>query len=305
MQTWLTKNGRQDRAVYRVLGGERTIHITLPENVDSAHFQALLNHRRVEHREVSNRVLKIELPESDRDHHIVELVYQVRRRQPAGRLRIELPRVRGAGMLRQWFWHLVLPENECVLKVSDQMISANRWRWCGWGWTREPQLGQDALEQWTGATHQQPVLIGANEYLFGAFDAVDQVTVRTATIPFCLLLCSGGVFAAGLLLINAPRLRQPVLLLPITGAVLLLAIYNPTISAVAGQASVLGLALVLVSHALHWMIVQPGSRRHGSDWTVGGVGTGAVSIRNGSSRVSTVSTAIGVPPSSVHSKRLP
>ena len=60
-----------------------------------------------------------------------------------------------------------------------------------------------------------------NEYLFSAFGNVDRCVVYTAARSWIVLVASGAVLLAGLLLIYVRRLRHPAALL--SAAVLLLA----------------------------------------------------------------------------------
>jgi hypothetical protein len=136
------------------------------------------------------------------------------------------------------------------------MTAEQQWMWKNGGWGRQPNLRQQDLEHWIGATAQDPVPSKMNQYLFTSIGPVIDLQVRTLARATILLIVSGVTLLIGLLLIYAPVFRHPVSLLCVGLMLLCGALLAPESILLVSQAAALGLVLVLVARILNWVVVR-------------------------------------------------
>jgi hypothetical protein len=279
-QTWYTHSTRQDRAVFRILGRipkrsektQPTIGIRLPRQLDVKQFVLIVDGQRREDFVVEDGVAEIDVIDATREVHVIEVVYPSATRDPPGKLTLHVPSIEGANMLGQWFWHLVVPRSECLLSAPGHLTPAYRWSWSSWLPKSETQMTQTELEDWIDSVRtQKTVLWGSSEYLFGALGPVEGITVRTTTMPLFVLLSSGTVLVIGVSLIYTQRQQRVYLLGPVAALLIVLIFVNPALAAIAGQAAVLGLVLIMLATLLSWLFRQAGKQailRTGMDSTI-------------------------------------
>ena len=122
-------------------------------------------------------------------------------------------------------------------------------------------MTQTDLEDWIDSVRtQKTVLWGSSEYLFGALGPVEGITVRTTTMPLFVLLSSGTVLVIGVLLIYTRRQQRLYMLGPVAALLIVLIFVNPALAAIAGQAAVLGLVLIILATLLSWLFRQAGKQ---------------------------------------------
>jgi hypothetical protein len=89
-----------------------------------------------------------------------------------------------------------------------------------------------------------------NQYVYSALGPIHHVRVYSVSRAFVLLVASGAVLAAGLILIYLPRFRRPGALLVVAVSLAALAIWSPAAAVVGAQCSILGLLLLVAAVGL-------------------------------------------------------
>ena len=257
-QTWLTDGTRTDRAVFRVQGGGRDgIRIKMPRRSFSKLYVLVDGSPTKPVRSGDT----IELPiDASNETRVVELQYWRNSREPPGLITNEVPRVEGADILGQWYWHIVMPKNECMITWPRSLTRAHHWDWSFIVPNRRPQLSLEELEEWSGATITgDRVLAGSTEYLFGAMGETKELSIRTTPLPVYVLVLAGSVFLLGLLLLYyRSRVNTLAAVGTLIGALIFL---HPSYASIAGQIAVFGMLLVLCMMFLRWLARQTAVRR--------------------------------------------
>jgi hypothetical protein len=176
-------------------------------------------------------------------------------------LSIELPKLGAGAIARRTYWQLVLPRDEFLVAGPAALTPETAWGWNRFYWVRRPLLDQSDLENWIfdrrdlldrggPASSPAPLSPSANQYLFSSLEIGGPLEVRTASRSALVLIGSGIVLLAGLLLIYVPALRHPALLFIAALAVLAGAMTYPEVTLLWLQAAVAGAVLTLVAGLL-------------------------------------------------------
>jgi hypothetical protein len=261
IQSWLTDEGRVDRAVYRFTTGEPRLDLVLPAGTNAYGWQALLDGKRLPTTSLVGRSLSVPLPAAQRGRrHLLELQYRFTSRPPRNAaLFLEAPRLPPAAWVQRTYWQVVLPPNEHLVLGPDQGTSEFAWAWTGWGWGRRSARDQAQLEGWTGAPARASPPVSTNQYVFSSLDLLPGLEIRTADRALVVFTASLAALATGLLMIYVPLARSTLALF--VGAVLLigLSLMFPAPAILLLQAAGLGVVLAAFSGGLDRMV----SRRHG------------------------------------------
>jgi hypothetical protein len=254
VQTWLTSDSRQDRAVFRVANATDRLRLQMPPNVSESDLIAVaIDGRRIGRRRLdSEGVLIVELPPAQQaTTHVVEVWYSFGNGRPSiGAMELIAPQILGAGEARRAYWQLVTGSNEHLLSGPTQLSPDMRWQWEGTHFGRAGRLSQSELEQWIGASVQTELPTSVNTFLYSSFGSLPKIEVRTAARRTILLGCSGFVLVAGLALLYLPLARHPATLLLGGVAIAALAIWNPDAAVLAAEAALAGLACALFAKVL-------------------------------------------------------
>lgn len=267
LQTWLTSTDRQDRAVFRFSSNEEQLKLTLPEGIDPAGIEVVLDEALVPVELSRENTLAIPLSATNNRRRQLELRYNFHGRQDVlGSVALAAPQMEGGMLLENVYWQLILPRNEHLIRLPENMIPEFQWGWHDFYWGRHPLRSQSQLELWSGAAAGAQPPPTTNQYLFSSLQVPQGLELQTASRATIVLLCSGVVLIAGLIFLYVPALRQPGVIF--AGAVVLLALglIYPEPMLLAAQAAVLGLIMVLIAGLLkrlatrrHYEIVVPGS----------------------------------------------
>lgn len=257
-QTWYTESTRTDRAVFRIISGGRLLRIQMPSTTDFRKLNAFVNGRLTEFRRDGASTIELDV-DPNLESRVVELQYSLDSREPPGVLETEVPRIEGAEILGQWYWHIVMPRNECMISWPRNLTRAHEWDWSVIIPRRRPELTLKELEDWNGATRTGgQVLAGSSEYLFGAMGQADRLSVRTTLLPVYLLVVAGSILVFGLLLIYSGR--RMLVVLGFGGLVGALVMVHPAYASIAGQIGVFGVALAIMAGFLRWLVRQVGAQ---------------------------------------------
>jgi hypothetical protein len=112
IQTWLTPDARQDRAVFRFWTGEGSLRIRLPADAQPDAARVLLDGRPAEYRVAADGRLVLLLRGSQAQEHVLETTYSFPTRPAVGSFQLEIPTLEGTRWTRQLFWQLITPGQE-------------------------------------------------------------------------------------------------------------------------------------------------------------------------------------------------
>jgi hypothetical protein len=155
------------------------------------------------------------------------------------------PVVEATSAPRRLFWQLGLPDQDYVLVPPANLASDMIWSLAP-RWGRRPSMTQLELESWIGASRQDPLPRGINEYLFSALGRTPPLEFTSIKQRTLLLAISGLVLIMGLLLLHTRLARRPETLLAAAVCLTALAIALPETALLTAEAGVLGLVIVLV-----------------------------------------------------------
>jgi hypothetical protein len=292
IRTELTKTRRTDLAVYRFDSSNQRFSLILPQGCLDIVFK--LDGEIIvaaPGQQSDERVVSWRDAGTEPRPHVLEVSYNVPDRgAERSRLPIDLPKL-GAGITaRRSYWQLVLPRDEYLVSGPGEMTSESSWDWRDYHWSRRPLLDQPFLEAWifdasylaarggTAPRFSVPSAT-ANQYLFSSVEIGGPAPVRIASRSTLVLIGSGIVLLAGLLLIYVPALRHPALLFVASVAALTAALIYPEMTLLWLQAAVVGAALTLLAALLERNV----SRRRRREVLMRGASSSIVS--RGSTRV--------------------
>jgi len=262
IQTWLTRNVRQDRAVLRFTTDQKDIKLIMPTGVALDEVDLLLNGKWVPTRATPENHLMIPLTnEANHREHLLELRYHFPgARPPRGQMSLEILRAGHKVWVRRLYWQLILPRDEHVIVAPSGFASEFNWGWNGAFWGRQPLLDQSQLEAWTGAPHRTGRPEETNCYLFSSLGTIGRCELRTASRSWIVLGASGAALVVGLLLIYVPASRHPGTLFAVAVLLLCAGLLYPEPTLLMSQAASLGLALTLLAGLLERSVAR---RRRG------------------------------------------
>ncbi len=256
LQVWLARNERRDRAVFLLDTSQEQLEFNLPPRALADGLEVWVAGSPMKDVVVQgNRAVRVPLAKHYRERKLtVELFYWFKTIDPlVARLTVEPPTVTTADRPDRCYWQLVLPASEYLLWSPEQLSTETIWRWHGAGWGREPNLKQSELEDSLAASHQPPLPVASNQYLFSSLGTMSPCVFVSAKRQVVLLSLSGTVLVAGLLLLYFPSLRHPGLWLVAAVILVTAGLLYPDLALLASQAAVLGAALVPLARLMRWI----------------------------------------------------
>ncbi len=184
------------------------------------------------------------------------------------------PRLLGDGAIQQTVWEAQLLGTRAGIGTPSGWVDENEWYWDGLIFQRRPWKGPVELATWLtgGSTRYRPTELGKlddrgtrHNYLFSQVGSPSNLRFLVFSRFTLLLLCSGPVLVAGLLVLSRrppPRLTA-VLSLMIAFAVVACVDLNVLILIL--QSSALGVALFLSALAIHWVLERRNPSRPSGD----------------------------------------
>lgn len=262
IQSWLGSSQQRDRAVFRVLTNEDRLEL---RPVGGARIESVILDSQLvlQHGKSETGPVAVVLPRvAEPQEHVVEIWQTSSRRQPGwGAVVLQAPAIHGASVTKRFYWQLALSPNERLLFSPAAMTLEMQWQRRGLFLERFGSLDQAQLEQWIGASRQEPLPASVPRYLFSGFGDIAAIKVAVAPRWAIVLVFSGVTLSCGWLLIYVPRLRHPAVLFFLGVAVLAATAAAPDLAAVVAQASLLGLLLTLFALALKSIVDWHQSRQ--------------------------------------------
>ncbi|MDX1962449.1 MAG: hypothetical protein SFX18_04805 [Pirellulales bacterium] len=266
VQTWISENERQERAVYQLRGWALPEKILLPSGASGSDAQVLWNGAAlaVELSGDSELRLPTTLPfslgtESGLAAPLQQLEIRYRYTTPPGlwSLEFQAPRLVPGAWHQQLYWQILVPPRWHLINDPANWQPEAHWNWQGGYWGRSPTLTQTELENWSGAVTENPLPASVNSYLFSGIGELDHA--RAWFAPRWLLTWVGGLvgFGLGVALWRFAILRHPLSLI-VGGLVLVsLGMAWPEPLILGGQTLLVGLPLLLIAGLLRRILGAP------------------------------------------------
>ncbi len=261
MQSWLAPQQRQDRSVFQFRTAAPAIVVRLPVAVADSNVQILLNGKGVSSTTSGERSVRIELPASNAPQtNVVELWYKLRRTSSPWitdhRLsppQLELPNSSQRQQPQRMQWQVILPSHEHLLIDPAEYAPEMKWAWRNYYWSRVALYDQRWLEDWCGASRQEPLPASLNSYLYSTVGSEPELQLRTmGQRSLAILLATLGLLL-GLLILHVPPVRSSTGLLILAAVLLGLGFAAPQTMLFVAQLFGLGLVIVAVIAALRWL----------------------------------------------------
>jgi len=252
LQTYLTQQGRFDRAVYSLSSKDTQLRVTLPSHATAvemwrggARIQPTVDRSAID--------WLVPLDRNARGLQCLEIVYRIDDEQVpqlVGPHTLVGPRFGPGVVTRQTYWQVVTPSENHLVSCAGPVTSEHVWDWSGWRWGRTPLLNQADLESWCGATAQSPVPEHAHQYLFQSRTDLNQITVVTSRRSLLVLLGAGSALVLGYALVYWRGKGRIGLLLVVALLATAAGLIFPEPALVVGQAAAPGILLALVASFL-------------------------------------------------------
>lgn len=249
VQTWLTGPLRQDRAVFRVTGDQKTVELIVPAGVNLRDVRLWVDGKQSTAQAGGDGRLVVPVGgETSSGLHQLEVIYQYAAARPvAGRMSLELPRLAHQALAHRTLWQLILPRDEHLLVAPAELTPEYHWQWNGLVWGRKSLLEQTNLQAWSGGRRLAEFAADTNRYLFSTLGAADKCELWTVRRGVLVLAASGLVLVAGLVLIYVPAVRHPATLLAAAVVLGAAAIRYPEPALLASQAASVGAVLAILA----------------------------------------------------------
>ena len=258
IQTWISDELRQDRAVFCLQSRNSSLQIRLPSGAQMTDAIVKVDGQRVTAIREKQDLLEIRLPSSrPQESNLVELWYSFNGHRTAfGEMAVQLPRIENAHWTRQVFWQLVLPRREFLVDFPDDWTPEFNRQWntlfVGRNTNFTADLESEMKVSWRGLPQARWL---TNQYLFTCYADMKPIKVRTISQRTALLVFGGCALVAGLLVIRVPQFRHPLVLLIAAMLFLTFAVVNPEVAALIAQGAVVGLLMAIFGSLIQWFIL--------------------------------------------------
>ena len=242
--------------MYQFTTTNNQFELSLPAEVSPNNIEVRLDHQLLA-APASNNV-KISVPSAGIDRpHILELRYQFENATgQTGLVDVEMPRMPSGIWIKRMYWQLVLPGDQHLIGSPAQLTPEFTWNWNGWGWSRRDVWQQTDLEDWIGATRQDPLPQATNRYLFSITGNPASFAARTAARWQIVFTASAIVLVVGLLLLQIPAIRKPWVLFAAGVILLALSAWLPDAAVLFSQAAALGMVLLVMAVVMQRLIAK-------------------------------------------------
>jgi len=245
--------------VFRFTSETEQLRVKLPANLRAGGVLAAVNGQTVEVVLRPPHTVLVPLPAPARGREtVLELWYAIDNSSAAGgwaRPQFKPPALEAASTPQRLYWQVCLPGEEYLLVPPAGYASEMQWRGGSWpAWLR-PARSQEQLETWIGASRQDPLPRGVNDYLFSSLGSTPDLEFTFAGRRLILAIGAGAALLLGLGLMHVRALRRPEALLAVAVALAALTLAQPEAALLAAQAAGLGLVVALAVALWSWLTV--------------------------------------------------
>jgi len=256
LQTWWTSDSRQERAVFRLTTDADQLRLKLPARPRAETVHAAVNGQAVKTAVQPPGTVLIPVPSAGRGRQCtVELWYAMDASISAsGWTRSEWrpPAIESATAPRRLYWLFAVPSDQFLVAPPADLTSEMEWQGKGWPVWSRPVRSQEELESWIGASRQEPLPQGANQYLFSSVGSIPALSISIASRRLILAVGGGAALMIGLALLHVRVLRRPEAVLAMAVILAVLAPAFPDVAVLAAQAAGLGLVVALAIAIWSW-----------------------------------------------------
>jgi hypothetical protein len=255
VQTWLTDQVREERAVFQIAAAGPRISVTLPASAIASDVEALLDGQPVRTTLKNENIVVVDWLAGE-ESHTLELRYPYATGGAGLSVTLDAPEFEDDVRLRRMYWQLIVPRDQHLVTSRSSLIPEFTWLFDRWHWSRSNRIDQRALEDWTQTIHEPIAPESMNVYLFsvmGGEGALDVWIARRSTIVFAT---SAIVLAVVLLALYAPALRRPRWVAVMGILVSVSAVAYPEPAIVLGQAGLLGVGLAAMAVLLRRLLAR-------------------------------------------------
>ncbi|QDS97378.1 hypothetical protein [Adhaeretor mobilis] len=267
-QTWIVGSQRQDRFVYLLECTRPQVTVDLPVPLRGQAIEVLLNGQRVGNTRLTPGQMALDFKLSENQgRNTLEL--RTQRSASAGgwnTLTTEVPTIVGTTTTAPFYWQLVVPASQSLLRGPKEMVGEYRIGWRGYQWGRQPTQRQSDLENWTSASPlgQQPGA-GSNEYVFASWRTPSFVSATVLPQLWIQLSTIAVLLGIGLASLYSSFWRSPLFWLIVSSVLLMLAFAWPQFAVMMIQGILIAGTLVAAAALLRrWLVLempQPASRQ--------------------------------------------
>ncbi len=258
IQSWITPGQRQERAVFRFRTTHDMVFVQLPQALENAEIEVLLDATPWQYEVVAEQRLAVALPtKRQRESHTIELRYQTVASLPSwGKLPSSLPRLECHLASAPIYWQLILPRGWQVTTSPQQLLPDYWLGWKNYRWGRQPSRSQANLEQITGAVSAMAPTPLSAQYVYRAFEMPTEIEVVVIRQVWLLLIGSFAAFGLGLLALTTSIARSGLFWL-IVALTLLVGIFSyPEVALLAIQVVFVGGLMTFATSVLRRIFVQ-------------------------------------------------
>jgi hypothetical protein len=256
VQTWMTEQTRQERAVFSIAASEPQLSLMLPDDASASDAEVFVDGQAVRPTVRNENDLEVEWP-ADGEVHVLEVRYRYLNPEGGSAVAFRSPSLGQGAHVRRMYWQLMVPRDWHLLTFAAGLAPEFSWQFGGLNWSRRNVLDQADLEEWTGTLREAPPPDAINEYLLSVIGNDPSLEVRLGRRSTIVFSGSLAVLGLALLLLYAPWLRTAQALV-VGGAVLLVvALAYPGPAIVLGQGAALGIVLAIFAAALHRSMTTP------------------------------------------------
>lgn len=256
LQSVLTDQGRQDRAVWQMRTSALEVLVRFPAGTQLDNVEFALNGRKAAGIIRDGETFHVPLSDENTPRDwVLETWFAVSRDQPLGdtlQMRFPAPALQGVTHVRAAYWQLCLPADKHLLGDPAGYIPEMEHSWRGWIWDRRGALSQKDLETWVGASRQDPVPPQTNQYLFRGFGTVENISLLAASRRVILAIAGGLVLGLGLLLLHVRSVRHPAAGLALAVAIICAGLIWPVAALLLAQGASLALAALGIALLWQW-----------------------------------------------------
>ncbi len=271
LQTWISGDIEQDRAVFRLRTSNSQTTIELPPDAPPGEVEVLVDAQPAEIvSQAAGRMVVRLGPDApnpgaavspEPGTHTLEVRFrQAIQQSLLTRHLLTPPQIDGSTQLSQIYWQIILPGDEHIVGSPEELTSASEWQWLGSFWGRRPVMSQAELEAWVGASSQVAPSAADNQYLFTGLLPVSSISLLTAPRWLIVLVASSATLAILLGWFYLPTAIRPGLLVALIFAIAFTAVAYPTAAMLIGQASAIGVVLAMLSMLISRLLARPARR---------------------------------------------
>jgi len=256
VQSWLTPNGRRERAAFRVSTPNQVLAIRIPKDASTSPQDLMLaaDGFKIDELEVVDETIRFDLPDASGKQHLIEVWYEFPKgRSPIGSIDFEMPAVTESSRVNEFYWELITPRKEHLFSHPSTLTAEMSWRRRGMTFGRETTLTHQQMAELSGATVGE--LLGprdANRYLFSSLGEVPRIQARTIRRSWLVALVASVVLCLGFAWMSLQGAGRSIFFLIAAVVIAGLATVFPNPAVLAAQAGFLGLTFLCFARLLKW-----------------------------------------------------